>query len=469
MEPRGIAAAIRDRGVLGAAILLAAVSLGALFAYSAFIVHPAALPAALALLTLAVATAARPEVGLAAAFLMVPVGNLAFPEGPSWLLLAAWSGLLLALSLLRVPAEGTEPRLPRLGLMVVLYLVVGALGLAVAGGSEAALPGIRMLVVGSALFFAVATLVRDGRQVQWVIGGAAASAALTGGLATYQYVAGESVSTGFILDSGRIVSRVAGGLAHPNQLAGFLVLLLPFTLAGASTGRRMRPLYVVAAALALLGVYFSFSRAALVALAVVPLVLLRGRRMIVVLPLLALLVAAAAPDLLEQRFATLTQEGSVVASRIDIWTTAAHIWSENPVAGVGLGGFPEAYAEAQVAGKLFLPSTSLEPPPHAHNLFLNSLAEQGLVGLVALLALLVAALRNAVRLRRHHDPFIATVGNAALATVAAFVVHNAFDTTLLEGTGIYLLGLLGLVSAVSAIGSRQPVEEATTPTRGPGA
>jgi hypothetical protein len=33
----------------------------------------------------------------------------------------------------------------------------------------------------------------------------------------------------------------------------------------------------------------------------------------------------------------------------------------------------------------------------------------------------------------------------------AFVIHNQFDVTPLEATGIYFWGLLGLVSALSAM------------------
>jgi O-antigen ligase len=102
-----------------------------------------------------------------------------------------------------------------------------------------------------------------------------------------------------------------------------------------------------------------------------------------------------------------------------------------------------------------LPNTALQPPPHAHNLLLQSLSEQGIIGTLALLAVLAAAFRTALRLRRLEDPALSLLGSAGLASLTAFLVHNQFDVTPLEGTGIYFWALLGLLSAASGIqGSR---------------
>jgi O-antigen ligase len=157
------------------------------------------------------------------------------------------------------------------------------------------------------------------------------------------------------------------------------------------------------------------------------------------------------PELIRERFATGTDSGAELAGRVDFWRVAGVIWSEHPVLGIGLGGFPAAYAEARVPAKEFLPSTLFEPPPHAHSLMLQLLAEQGLLGLVAFGAVFVAALLRTVGLRRSPDGWIRAMGTAALAALVAFFVHNLFDVTLLERTGTYFWGLLGLVSALSIL------------------
>jgi O-antigen ligase len=137
-----------------------------------------------------------------------------------------------------------------------------------------------------------------------------------------------------------------------------------------------------------------------------------------------------------------------VGTRTDIWRAAVTIWEQHPVLGVGVGGFPLAYAETPIPGKLFLPNTVFQPPPHAHNLFLNILAEQGIIGFVVFLLVVLIALRACVRLRAGPDRFMRMLGTGLLAALLAFLVHNLFDVTLFDSvTGPYVFVLLGLVAA----------------------
>jgi putative inorganic carbon (HCO3(-)) transporter len=257
-----------------------------------------------------------------------------------------------------------------------------------------------------------------------------------------------------VTSSGELVARVTAGFGSPNQLAGFLVASLPLALAGLAIHRRAWALYAPAAALAAFGVYVSFSRGALIGMALVPFVFLRGRQLLAAVPLLAALVLALTPSLLEERFETLTSGGGEIATRVDIWDTSVAIWQAEPVTGAGLGSFPEAYAQARVPGKQFLPHTQFEPPPHAHNVFLQILAEVGIVGLAAFLALLAGALPLAARLRRHGEAWIRWTGAGVLASLVAFLAHNIFDVTLFQPeTSVIFWVTLGLLSALAAVGT----------------
>jgi len=442
-----------------AAFGLAAAGVGALFALSAFVVSPLILPAALLLGALAAVTLARPEVGIAAAFLMVPLGNVGLTGSPPWLLLAVWSVFLAALALFR---EGTGPRsegLPRLVLVSLLYGLAAAVGaFTVADSLGAAQPVLRSLATGLLLFFAIGRLVRTWAEAHWVIAGVAGALLLTGAHGTWEYLTGASDSVGFLTGSGALVGRATAGFAQPNQLGGFLVVLMPFAVAGLILAKRAKPFYLAALGLSTLAVYASFSRGSLLALGLVPLIF-AGRRLLLAAPLLGILLAVATPGLLQERFGTLTNGTSEISSRVDIWKTALSIWADNPVTGVGPGGFPEAYAEARVPGKEFLPATLFEPPPHAHNLFLHVLSEGGLLGFVLLLAVLTVAFRVALDLRRSDERWMVVIGTAGLASLAAFFVHNQFDVTLLEGTGVYFWALLGLLSGLSAAARAREVPE----------
>jgi len=201
----------------------------------------------------------------------------------------------------------------------------------------------------------------------------------------------------------------------------------------------------------MLGIYASFSRGAMVALIAIPLFFIRPRHLVLLLPAFIALVLIATPGLVRERFETLSSSGDEVASRTDIWRAAGDIWEEHPIVGAGAGSFPDEYAKARIPGKMFLPNRRIQPPPTAHNVFLQQLAESGLLGLISLLAILLLALHASLVVRRSRTRWLSLLGTASMASIVAFLIHNQVDLTLIEGTGMYFWGLLGLLSALFAI------------------
>lgn len=439
------------REVLGVGALGSAAVAGGFAAVAlAYFIHPAVgLALAVGAVVFAV-TLSRPEVGLAAWFTMIPLGELGFLGSPHWLLPSAWAALLFALAAFRVSAGTREAQPPFLLPVVVFALLTVIQGLAFTDPISAALPAIRMVVVGTMVFYAMAVFVRTQRHVMWVLAALAVSAAVPG-LAAIREFQGGATDYGFITASGELVARVTAGFAQPNQLGGFLVLIIPMVLLGVLLAKRGKLLYLGAALLGAVGIYLSFSRGSLIALVAGPIVLLGLRRGLLAAPIGLVMMLSLAPGLLKERFATLTSSGSELATRNNIWSAAEGIWSSHPVVGVGPGGFPAAYASERLPGKDYLPTTLFEPPPHAHNVILQILAEQGLVGLVAFLALAIVVVAGLVGVRRADERWVRWTARGLLGCLAAFMLHNMFDVTLLEGTGEYLFALLGMAAALVTI------------------
>lgn len=448
-------------GGVAALPVAVAVLLGAVYPLTAGI-SPMLLPAALAAVALAAISLTRPEIGIAAALLLLPLGRLGLTGHPPWLLPAVWSAWLFALALRPSVAEehGTKGRLPRGGVPVILFLLVGFVAFGVAADTRPAFPILRTDVTGLMLFFAIARLVRTRAHVMWVLGGGVASAAVVSGAALFNLYTGRTGAVGFLTSTGDLVNRLTvGTFTQPNSLGGFLVLLAPFALGTALAARRGRLLALGALAIICLGIYETFSRGALLGLAAVPFVFLRGRRLLVVVPFACLALLVVTPGLVGERFATANQSGGDLATRQDFWRAGLSIWQAHPIAGVGLGGFPPAYAAARLPGKQFLPDSVFEPPPHAHDLFIQMLAEEGVLGLLALLAVIGVAVRMTLELRGHGERWIRVVASAMLAALVAFLIHNIFDVTLIQETGIDFWAMLGLISALAAIATAHRSDE----------
>jgi O-antigen ligase len=450
--------------VIAPATLLAGAFLfGGLYAFSAARLSPWALPGLVALAVGAVVSYRHPAAGIAMALLVIPASTLGFDPQLTAYLITAWSAYLLVIAhrRYRMLAQDT-PRAPTLALgLMVAYLGIALLSVTQASNLHAAGQLVRALGAGALLFGATAYGVRRRSELLWVLGGAAGGALIVGLHAVRDYLGGASPSSGFITASGQIVGRVTAGFSQPNQLGGFLVVIVPLAVVGMLLARRGRPVFAAAVLLASFGVYASFSRGALIGLVLVPFVFLRGWRIWLVGPLVALMVILSAPGLVKERFATLTSSGGEVATRVDIWRTAINIWENHPIIGVGLGGFPAAYSAARVPGKAYLPSTVFQPPPHAHNVFLQLLAEQGILGFLAFVALLAVSARTTLRLRGSPDRWERILGSGLLAALVAFVAHDMFDVTLEDPvTGLYVFVTLGLIAAAGTMSrGEQPASE----------
>ncbi len=455
----------KDRTLARAAVLAAlpvagAVLLGALYPYTAGL-SPVLLPAALAAVALAAVSLTRPEIGIAAALLFLPLGRLGLTGHPPWLLPAVWSAWLFLLALRPSVAEAhTKRRLPRGGVPVILFLLAGLVAFGVAADARPGFPILRTDVTGLMLFFAIARMVRTRAHVMWVLGGGVASAAVVSGAALFNLYTGRTGGVGFLTSTGDLVSRLTvGTFTQPNSLGGFLVLLAPFALGAALAAQRRRLLALGALVIICLGIYETFSRGALLGLAAVPFVFLRGRRLLAVVPFACVALLVVTPGLVGERFATANQSGGDLATRQDFWNAGLSIWQVHPIVGVGLGGFPAAYAQARLPGKQFLPDSVFEPPPHAHDLFIQMLAEEGVLGLLALLTVMGVAVRMALALRGNGERWIRVVATAMLAALVAFLIHNIFDVTLIQETGIDFWAMLGVLSALTAIATIHRTDE----------
>ena len=173
--------------------------------------------------------------------------------------------------------------------------------------------------------------------------------------------------------------RAIGTFVVPGELAGYLGMLLPYTIGLAWTTklRWVRIAAGIVAVLDLLTAFATFSRAGLFGLSVgafVAACLLRPR----ILPWMtgcALLLATQVRHVMN-----LHHNPAENFNRLSIWHAALRAIELFPLWGVGPGGFSRVYP--------FVKLPDGEPLAfHAHNFLLTTAAETGLVGLYGLTTL----------------------------------------------------------------------------------
>jgi O-antigen ligase len=243
--------------------------------------------------------------------------------------------------------------------------------------------------------------------------------------------------------------RITSFLEHYNGLAGYLNLVLPFCLAFATSGTDtvLRALSRWCLTFGVIALLLTQSRGGLLAFVVILLVHVsfsapdrKTRIQRVALLLVVCLLAAAAAGFFFQRLGEIDDFTAV--SRVAIWGGAFTVFARSPVLGTGFGNL-----RGLMGGLLNLPDGWTGD---AHNLYLELLAETGLIGFTVFGILVVLALRTALRqLRKTEDEFNKMIAVAVIAAISGVLVHGTVDYlfhTTPQATALFFL-VVGLLSA----------------------
>lgn len=264
-----------------------------------------------------------------------------------------------------------------------------------------------------------------------------AASAVTGIDGWWQSVT--AAPAGFIAPNGAVVGRITGTLEGPNQFGGYLETVIPPLLACTLLIRL--PWLVTVVGSLLFGLLASdllltYSRGALWACSAAVLVVIGAwvaatRRDAGQSPLMALLVAVCACVVIvpvasasisaigwEHEFWTPAAGVSNDSQhrRSELWQCAVQIFERHPAGGTGAGNFADAKAQcgASLAGKEHF---------NANEWYLETAADLGIFGVVALAAFLLVLLSRARDARVWHS----AVSVGAYAAVIAFVFHGFVD------------------------------------------
>ena len=260
--------------------------------------------------------------------------------------------------------------------------------------------------------------------------------------------------------------RGSGTFFNPNHLAGFLELIVPFGVAFCLVGR-LKPWARIAAGYAavmgLVGIGVSLSRGGWLAtaasfLALFGMLLLHRVHRAVSIAVLSLMLLAGCVFVLQsrdnqQRFSEVFKEGRVDNIRFQVWKPAIDIWHEYFWFGAGPAHFDIQFRKHR-------PPTVQMRPDRAHNDYLNTLADWGVVGtaFVALPWILLAVLlwkswgniaRSANTLGDVRSNRLA-LAIGGVASLVAILAHSVTDFNMhIPSNAILVVTIFALLTGMS--------------------
>jgi O-antigen ligase len=377
------------------------------------------------------------------------------------------ASLVLALSWLARVATRPAPgvlfwsRHPAITWLALAFCAWVALSSLWAESSGDALAVLLKYGLDALLFVIVFEAIRTPRQVRALLG-----ALVAGGTAAAAYGIVASPNLSHLAGdptAATDLERLGGTIADPNLLAAVLVVSFVLAVALATTARSpaIRLVLAGAAALSLLSVFLTASRGGLVGLIaalVCAIVLARGRRAaavggaLVVVVVSVIYVGVFDPGA-AHRYST-ADGGN---GRTDLWKVGWRMAEANLVRGVGAGNYRDASAHYVLTepGKIADSEFIIDQPRFAHNVYLEVLAELGVVGLAAFLALLGAAIgAGLAAARRFAEAEDGAMELLSRAVVVSLVALLAMDFFLSDQFSKQLWLLLALGPALLAIASR---------------
>jgi len=239
----------------------------------------------------------------------------------------------------------------------------------------------------------------------------------------------KSYATGnFTMKGDRIEGLVGGMFGNPNDLAAALNMLIPLAVALAlMSDGAMRLFYAICALLLFCGVVVTFSRAGFITLAAVSGVMLwkfgRGSRPSMALATLAASVlllsvfSGAYRSRLMTTFDPSSDSSGSAQQRVDLLERGLDLSLRHPIIGLGMGNFHIYSIHEKVA----------------HNGYVETAAELGMIGLLAYLTIILAPLRGLakiemVRIRpgAHADLDAKYLSVGLQAALIAYIINSFF-------------------------------------------
>ncbi|HDP69707.1 MAG TPA: tetratricopeptide repeat protein [Actinobacteria bacterium] len=255
----------------------------------------------------------------------------------------------------------------------------------------------------------------------------------------YQYLIGFDVLTTYAAERGILIdvqSRVSATLISPNTLAGFLAIAIPLNIFLILQAPKIweKVIFLITGGMIGCCFFLTYSRGGLIALSVAMLFMLffigKEKRIKLLTVFIILVFLVFSGYLLVQIYrpsSTIVYSGITKTSsaktsfdgRLLLWRGSLNIFKDYPILGSGIGTFASIYPKYQYGGLY---------SRHAHNTYLEFLAETGFLGFLLFVSVLFLITRQQIKnLIRAEDAYFKNLTVVIFASSIIFLVHNLVD------------------------------------------
>lgn len=341
---------------------------------------------------------------------------------------------------------------------ILVFLVAGAIGIFLAPDHRAALGVYRaFLLEPIAIFYVAVALLRSAADLRPLLLAGAVSASL--------FSVAVIVTFAGVLIGGHLHPNNAPGVfgINPNAVALYLEPIAGVALGFVLFADSQKSRWIAAAVLAFVlpALACTLSRGTLLAGAVLALVAvlsvsdLRLRLGLLGAAIVSGLALSQVPFVAARLAHQLDPQHSTFGLREAIWSVTLRMLRDHPLFGAGISGYQTVMKHYR--------TPNLHPEPYAHNIFLTTWSEVGLIGLAAFAVILFGLLWRAARnFGSAHDLYRPLLWGIFGAWVV-FIVHGLVDSPYWKNDLSLEFWILAAVEVVAIVavkaGRPQPARE----------
>lgn len=294
--------------------------------------------------------------------------------------------------------------------------------------------------------------VNSKQKLNNILTSLAIGAALVGVFGLYQFVFLGTVQREWIDASlkGVITRRAYSVFMNPNIFAEYLVLVTPLVVSQFWAHRDgfKKFIYLMISGLLLVNMMLTFSRGGMVSIAVAAMVFLffAMRPLFVFLIPIGIFSINFLPEKIQNRiYSIFNFADSSTSYRFKMWGITKDLIRDNPMVGVGFG-----HKTFKQEFELLIRSM---PIFHAHNTYLEIMAEGGALGIISFLYIVIGSIVNLFKSgMKSTDKYIRTVSIGLLASIMGILTNGMTEHIVYINRIIVMLWMVfGLTGALRNI------------------
>lgn len=325
--------------------------------------------------------------------------------------------------------------------------------------------GVSKIIVNGLIFLVCAEEIKDKKHIQKIFISIVCGGVLTAIDVLWQLKFGVDFIRYRPLMTFVGIQRATAAFPHPNALGIYMCAIVPlivgmtfFYFKG-----RIKKLMLIASALAICGLFFSFSRSAGLGafIAILLISVIKKNKIITCTLLIGLLIF---PFVMPQKIKDWGKSVNynpiifmLNPERISIYKNALNMIKHHPVIGVGVNTFTRNYP----LYKLPEPKGAETPNSiYAHNIYLHMASEIGLLGLIIFLWLLFRLFKSAPgNYAKLSDGYLKIFYLSATLCIVAFLINGMAETNLYNPrVAMIFWYLIGVVLSFSKFKDTAKVE-----------